>query len=1092
MPNASFVQSDFRGGEWSQTAQGSIADPRYKTAMCVCLNGLPTEAGAWTRRPGFKFAQTTRGGAAGRLIAFDFEESRPYNLEFTNGYMRAFSGDRLIATNDALAVSSISTANPASVQLASAMPSSWATGNSFYFSGLGTSNPLLQNRVFVGTRVDSTHITVADAITGDGIDGATLGAFVSGTLNRVLEIQTPYVGTDWSALRCIQANLTGVLLNAAYPPYSLTVTALPNDTQNAEFSLAQTTFEDGPYYDPVPGGAQLAPAAQTGIINLTIVFSGYSSTTVYAKGAYVTYSAVNYRSLSDQNLNNQPDTSPTKWVAISAGEVVGPNGFTGSDIGRHIRLFSEPSLWVSGASYSAGNVVSYVNSNGATAYYTCLSNHTASATNAPGTSITTWGINAAGATWTWGTITALLNLISGSLSGSTNIGNMTQQGGLSAAFDGNTTKPLSGSAVMSDSAITTPGSYHFTRGYVGKNYSGASAQKIQSVTVTPATDAGLIEASTGYTLFQNVTLNLRGNSSSPSSASDGTLLGTWSSGTVRGGAYNPGPINIVSTDQATAWNYVWVEAVAQFQNNNPADQTLGGYISIAQIQFYSPAATSGAGVKVELIGGNLQYGVNIRTWRLGLFSNTTGWPKCGTYHEGRLWLSGAVANRIDGSVPVTVAPDGTIRSFSFAPTRNDGTVTDASAIAYTFDAKDVNPIFWMEVDQQGILCGTQSGEWLVSASANNNPLTPTSIQAHRVTKQGCANIEPRRGEHTLLFVQKHQRAVIEYFADVFSGKFTAPDLADKAKHITKASVVELAYQQELNPVLWSRLGNGAIAGTTYRRDTLTTSQGPTFAGWHRHLLGSGRIVESIVVGPSVGGNLESLAVVTNDPATNVRHVEILTDMFEEGSDLEDAWFLDDAVAPSSYTTATVLGGASGITINGLWHLNGKTVTVFAGGLDVGDWPVSNGSANVPFAPSTNQKNELFTAAFAAGFAGAMQIVAGFSYVSQGQLLRPDTLPESGARNGPGFGKERRVHKMAALLVDSQAISFGTDFDRLSALPLKTKGGTPIARNALMNGFVKDAINDDGEGFLSRICWQVSRPFPATVAAMGGFLSTQDE
>src|SRR5262249_9574331 len=148
-----------------------------------------------------------------------------------------------------------------------------------------------------------------------------------------------------------------------------------------------------------------------------------------------------------------------------------------------------------------------------------------------------------------------------------------------------------------------------------------------------------------------------------------------------------------------------------------------------------------------------------------------------TYHEGRLWLSGAVANRLDSSAAGGVTKDVNGLRIDCTPTAVDGTVTDANAISYTFNTKDVNPIFWMEPDQQGIICGTKGGEWLVQATSINSPLTPTNIQAHRVTKIGCANIEPRRTEHTVVFVQKFQRKVIEYFADVFSGKFTAPNLS---------------------------------------------------------------------------------------------------------------------------------------------------------------------------------------------------------------------------------------------------------------------------------------------------------------------------
>ena len=51
----------------------------------------------------------------GRLIPFDFKENAPYNMEFTDGYLRFWNGPALAMTNDAQAVASISAANPAKV-----------------------------------------------------------------------------------------------------------------------------------------------------------------------------------------------------------------------------------------------------------------------------------------------------------------------------------------------------------------------------------------------------------------------------------------------------------------------------------------------------------------------------------------------------------------------------------------------------------------------------------------------------------------------------------------------------------------------------------------------------------------------------------------------------------------------------------------------------------------------------------------------------------------------------------------------------------------------------------------------------------------
>jgi len=121
----------------------------------------------------------------------------------------------------------------------------------------------------------------------------------------------------------------------------------------------------------------------------------------------------------------------------------------------------------------------------------------------------------------------------------------------------------------------------------------------------------------------------------------------------------------------------------------------------------------------------------------------------------------------------------------------------------------------------------------------------------------------------------------------------------------------------------------------------------------------------------------------------------------------------------------------------------------------------------------------------------MPIVVGFTYTSQAQLVRPDTM-EFGARNGPGVGKVRRVNKFVANLVNTVGIYFGTRLSVLNKGLLKTTGGTLLAENVMFTGLLKDNISDNAEGFSSQICWQQTRPFPGTIGSMTGMGETEDE
>jgi hypothetical protein len=485
----------------------------------------------------------------------------------------------------------------------------------------------------------------------------------------------------------------------------------------------------------------------------------------------------------------------------------------------------------------------------------------------------------------------------------------------------------------------------------------------------------------------------------------------------------------------------------------------------------------------------------VLNWRLGVYSNRTGWPSTGTFHEGRLWLSGAIANRIDGSNSNDPA--------NFAPTTANGVVLASSAISYTFNAPDVNPIYWMTPDLQGIICGTKAGEWLVQ-SPTTGGLSPINIAARRVTKVGCANMEPRRTEHTLLFAQAFGRKVMEYFADIYSGKFSGPHASFTWKHLTAGGIDEIAYQQELIPMLWARV-KGALISCVYKRDTLTTAQGPTIAAGARHTLGSGRSVESICVGPSVGGNYDSLSMITSDATSGIRHVEVLTDLLDEGAAASAAWFLDDAVRPTSTTTTSVVSDGApygGMTLNGLWHLNGKTVQVWAGGVDCGnrgdnlttftDFLVTAGSAFVPFGDgvSAGCGAGLFTPALAVAAAAAGTIVVGFTYNSDGQIVRPATPQESGARSGPALAKRRRVNQFGLQVESTAGLAIGTTFATTKPVLFKDGAGTTLAPGTVFSGIARDALSD-ADSFDGMVCWRVARPYPANVIALAGFLQTQD-
>jgi hypothetical protein len=1065
MGSSSNLQSNFSGGEWSKTAQGRYDLPEYEKGMAVCQNGIPTEEGAWTRRPGTQYAGITKAGRPAKLLEFDFEADAPYRMEFTDNALRFRIGSDFVYDKTAT-VSSISAGAPPIVTTSA--DHGFSTGDEVIITGLGTNCSMLHGRQCKITVLTSTTFSLQDPVTGAGYDSFGLDWVAPATLptvKRIMQLTTTYGSQSWQSLQSVQTDLKAILLNGTAPQV-LTVTSEPTDSAPAVFSLSPAFFTDGPYLDPVSGGTLATPSSKTGVVTITLAFDPYVSTKAYAAGTLVTYSSANYVSLQDANVNHQPDISPTYWTATTATQALNDGqGLLTTDIGRSVRLFSEPALWAVGTAYAIGNIVKYNDT-----YWTAL---TANTGKIPGNDLTNWTLTPGNAAvWTWGKITALLNMIDRALAGSVNIGDMTANGGLAAAFDDVT---VQASAACASKASTTAETVLTYSSYVGKNYSGATAQQIAYATLWPSTDIGLFEVdlyAAGH--FASVwpgsswvTVNLRAKSTAPASPSDGTLLGT--SGLMPYPATSPAVVQ--STDASTAWNYVWFEMIVTIDTSVPIGSGLytAYYRTFAaEAQYFKPPTASSNGFQVAILGDDLLYTTPVRKWRLGTYSETTGYPTCGTWHEGRLWLSGVVGNRVDASKSND--------PFNFAPTGPTGAVADNNAISYTFTSPEISPIYWLQPDRQGIVAGTKRGEWIIQATSQNAPLTPTTMQAHRDTSIGCANIPPAKCEHSTIYVQSQRRKVREHFSDAYSGKFTAPNLSAMAKHLTKDGINQVVYQQESTPIVWMRTGAGALVGASYKRDTMTTAAPATINGWHRHVLGSARTVESLSVGPSQEGNVDSLAMVTSDGTT--RHVEVMTQVVDENAALGQDWLLDDAVRPTA-SIATVRDGVSGHRFYGLWHLIGSTVSVFIGGIDCGDVLVaSDGTCFVPYSLNVTE----------AFMATKPNVVIGFTYSSRGQLLRPHSPQDTGAAV-TGFAKSRRSQAFGLQMVRSCAPTIGTDFSQMLPVLLYRDRLDSTALD-LYSGVHYDQLQDQ-YSYDSQLAWEMTRPLPLTVAAIGAFLHTQD-
>jgi hypothetical protein len=918
MGSASFVQTSFQGGEWSPLMQGRIDLPKYATAMNLCQNVIPIEEGAAPRRSGTQRLSATRSGNPGRVIGWAPKQDDPYILEFTDSYLRFYQGWSLYTDVNPPTVSSISSATPALVTLGSDV--TWITGNMGQFvfpAGFpGATTGPLQNRQFVITMVTAATFTIADPVSGDPIDGSGITLPSGTTFARITELASPYQNGAWANVRFIpftdSQNITRAALISGQEPQLLTATTPGENT--TVFSLENLAFTDGPYLDPV-NGAVATLTVGSGTPTYRFATGNNWSPSSGLIGRYNTGDGVEYQGFlylsttggtAGTNTDNVPGTN-SAWVLVNPTP---PN--------------PTPPLWdqwVSGGSYTVWNGTgngSIVYNNGV--YYAAI-NRGDHAFNGSDTPVP----NPVGLTNSWAPLAYVQ---------------------VSDNISGIITMNLSFSPW---SALNT-----YAQGDVA-SFGTGNYQSLQSGNVGNEPDT----SPTWWTAV-NAGVAFGPNGAQPTDV--GRLIrlfyqpATWVATTT----YEPG--------QQVTFNGAYYTALTSNTGDEP-DQSLVQWAPVSGIAFWTPGIVVGVSgpttIQVQLTGAPLTDATPISLYEVGVYTNTNNqWPTCGLFYGGRLWLAGAVPNRIDSST----SDDPLV----WTPTGPDGTVADNDGISLVCDSDDDETIVWMKGVTQGILVGTLTREWLINSSVTNDPITPATVSINPVTKYGGAFVEPKATGLATVFVQKFKRQLMEMVANVFSGKYNAPNLALTARHLTAPNIEELTYQEELAPVIWARMGDGSLAGCTYRRLSAIQTDNPvllnepsTFAAWHRHPLGTGRKVTSITTTLTPEATLDQLAMVT----------QATTGQGSGGSTVTpQIWFQVDGGDWNGSSSADPFTGVGGLPLTGMTGpffptffgntgFDGTLNAVYPGGwsttdrgdehgTDDGGMQVANGSASPSGVPIT--------------------------------------------------------------------------------------------------------------------------------------------
>jgi len=542
----------------------------------------------------------------------------------------------------------------------------------------------------------------------------------------------------------------------------------------------------------------------------------------------------------------------------------------------------------------------------------------------------------------------------------------------------------------------------------------------------------------------------------------------------------------------------------------------GVYYGYAKITAINSTTNVNATVQNTFAGTSAE-----TSWRLGAYYGGS-YPRCVAFYEQRLFFAGSTDN------PQTLwgSKSGDYTNFTPGSLDDDG-------VTYTIATDQVNAIQWLSPGKV-LAVGTAGGEFKVSASTNEEALTPTNVRVARETSFGSAAIPPQRIGSVVLYIQRAGRKVREFVYEFASDAYVSPDLTLLAEHITEGGIVEIEHQQEPDSILWCVLNTGKLVALTYQRDQKVVA-------WHQHEIGgvsnaAGAFakVESVASIPGSEQDEVWVAVQRYINGGVVRYIERLKVGLEDTASSEQAFYVDSGLTLDVPITITGVSKANPAVVTAALHgfSNGDYVDI----RDVAGMTELNGNryivANVATntfeltdLSGTNINSTAFATYISGGTArkavttisnldhleGESVVILGNGAVQSNQTVSSGsiTLPtrasivhvglnfvsevetqrlEGGSADGTSQGKIRRIHELILRLYRSLGITVGKIDSNLDQIPFRDSSDPMDAAPAL---FTEDLRVDFSEGFDRKgtVYFKQTQPLPLTVLGVFAHMKT---
>lgn len=537
------------------------------------------------------------------------------------------------------------------------------------------------------------------------------------------------------------------------------------------------------------------------------------------------------------------------------------------------------------------------------------------------------------------------------------------------------------------------------------------------------------------------------------------------------------------------------------------DNTVKGIVKITAI-----ASTTSATVNILVDLGNKDAGSATKRWNEGAWSDKRGYPGTIGLFQQRSIFGGSThrPQLVWGS-----------RTQDYENMRTG--ILDTHAFIYELASGNQDFIKWL-IGFSEIIIGTKGAEHKLGPPSKGQKLTSLNVSQDIQSTYGGSDIQPIVGNDVVLYWGRQRRKLWELIYSWDTEAYVSRDLALYAEDITEGGIVDMAYQQQPFPIVWSIRTDGNLLGMTFLRTHKVE-------GWHIHPTDGN--VESVAVIPSSGEDEVWFSVQRTINSVTKRYIERMKP-HSWGTDQKDCFFVhsgltfdggaavditDIAVGGSPYkvtVTATAHGRTDGeqvriLDVEGMTEVNGKVFTVSD---KLTDTFILKDKTNSIYITGEN-----FTAYTSGGTAQRVEnVMTGLSHleaeevdiladgiplpretVSSGQITInefankvhvgipyvPELMPmniEIPLRSGTSLAKTKRVINATINFFKSAGCEFGTDEDNIDHISFMQTSDIMGEPTPLFTGDKEIAFSGGYDTFTNLYIRQVL-PLPLTVLSI---------